>query len=107
MADQWDGLIIGAGIAAIVTVVVSNWFEKTPWGGGTPNQTAVPSYNAKGGVLLVEEPCTMDMYAAPLAQNTPITEAAYNAQPVPGGYMPAFGNGTNAPQPNNEAVLTI
>jgi hypothetical protein len=105
--DNIDGLIIGAAIAAVATVVVTNLFEKTPWGGGQPNQTAVPSYNAKSGVLLVEEPCALDMQAAPLAQNTPVTEAAYNQQPIPGGYMPAFGNGTNAPQPGNEAVLTI
>jgi hypothetical protein len=103
--DQWDGIIIGAAVAAVATVVVTNLISKTSWGGGTPNQTAVPSYNAKNGALVVEETCPLDQVAAPLAQNTPITEASYNQQPMPGGYSPAFGIYANQPNANESEAL--
>jgi hypothetical protein len=103
--DQWDGIIIGAAVAAVATVVVTSLISKTSWGGGEPNQTGVPSYNAKNGVLVVEEPCYTDLVSAPLAQNTPITEASYNQQPMPDGYSPAFGIYANQPNANESDAL--
>lgn len=104
--DQWDGIIIGAAVAAIATVVVTNLLDKTPLGGGTPNQTATPSANARAGVLYVEVPAGTSPYAAPVAQNTPITEAAYN-QEFYAAYEPAFGINANRPggQEGPEPIL--
>jgi hypothetical protein len=103
--DHWDGIIIGAAIAAVATVLATKLISSTPIGGGSPNQTAVGSANAKNNVLIIEEPARTSYDAAPVVQNTPITEAAYSSGVV-GPYAPAFGRNTNQnPSPAYDVVL--
>src|SRR5271156_3208823 len=106
--DQWEGIIIGAAIAAVVTVVATAYIQKSPIGGGQPNQPAQPSLNAtSGGVpaeLYVVDLDPTPSNAAPVAQVNPITEAAYNVQPVT--FEHAFGPGVNtAPSGEHDQPL--
>lgn len=101
MASQSDivnGIIIGAAAAAIGTIVAFKFLQSKPQGGSQPNQPNTDSYNASNMGLRVENPVTDDG-VAPLAQNFPVTEAAYNQQPV--RYEPAF----NTNNSTDEAVL--
>lgn len=102
--DTIDGIIVGAAAAAIGTVLAFKFLNRVPEGGEQPNQINVGYPAAVGGrVLDVQVPTKLDRHAAPVAQNTPITEAAYNMYPVT--FAPGFGPGTN--QPAEEAVLPI
>lgn len=90
MSDTIDGIIIGAAAAAIGTILAVKFLNHQSFGGGVPNQTVAPSQDVRGGVLYVAQPDYSDSLASPLAQNTPITEAAYNTGDI--GYEPAFHN---------------
>ena|ERR1700675_3428616 len=83
-----DGIIIGAAAAAIGTILAMKFLNHQSFGGGTPLQTAQRAPDAHGGYLWVQELPITDSLASPLAQNTPITEAAYNTGDL--GYEPAF-----------------
>jgi len=104
--DNVEGIIIGASIAAIVTVLATQWINRQPWGGAQGNQPA-QSANQNYGQnpqhpLYVVDLVPTPGNAAPVVQVNPNTEAAYN---VAGGtqYVPSFGPAMN--QPAEEAVL--
>jgi hypothetical protein len=88
MSDTIDGIIIGAAAAAIGTIVAMKFLNHQPFGGGTPLQTAQRSPDVKTGILWIQQPQFTDGLAAPLAQNTAITEAPYNTGDI--GYEAAF-----------------
>jgi hypothetical protein len=90
MSDTLDGIIIGAAAAAIGTIVAMKFLNHQSFGGGEPLQTAQASPDVRGGVLWVQDVTPTDSLASPLAQNNPITEAAYNTGDI--GYEPAFHN---------------
>src|SRR6267154_933057 len=90
MSDTIDGIIIGAAAAAIGTIIAVKFLNHQSFGGGTPNQIAAHSQDVRGGILFVQQPQFTDSLAAPLAQNTAITEAPYNTGDI--GYEPAFHN---------------
>jgi len=96
-----DVVIIGAASTVLATIVVNKFFNSTLTGGGQPEQLAQPSYTARGGVIAPYVPCRTPNNSAPLAQNTPITEAAYNQQPT--RYSPTLGPDENSS--NNVLVL--
>ena|SRR5271165_4098110 len=101
--DMIDGIIVGAAAAAIGTIVAMRFLNKQPEGGSRGNQPAIGG-NANFGrprPLYVAGGDPQDANAAPLKQNVPITEAAYNVQPV--DFEHAFGPHVN--QPAEEAVL--
>lgn len=104
--DHWDGLIIGAGIAAIVTVLVTKWFEPAPVGGSAGNQPAVPPPVQFGQdpthPLYVVDLTPTPGIAAPVAQVNPNTEAAYNVQPIV--FEHAFGPSVNQPADGAEVL---
>jgi hypothetical protein len=108
--NQWEGIIIGASVAAVATVLVTNWINKTPVGGAAGNQPAVGANQNYGQnpqhPLYVVDLDPTPTAAAPVAQVNPNTEAAYNVQGAGVGdmmYAPAFGTAAN--QPAEEAVL--
>jgi hypothetical protein len=109
--NQWEGIILGASLAAVVTVVATQWINKDNIGGGAGNQPAVPASQNYGGnpqhPLYVVDLTPTPTMAAPVAQVNPNTEAAYNVAGagVAGdmAYAPAFGTAAN--QPMEEAVL--
>lgn len=90
MAEEntMNGIIIGAAAAAIGTILAMKILNHQSFGGGTPLQTAVHAPDSRGGYLWVQELPITDSLASPLAQNTPITESAYNTGDI--GYEPAF-----------------
>jgi hypothetical protein len=101
--DMIDGIIVGAAAAAIGTIVAFKYLNPTPVGGAQPNQ---PMYagNPQAGrpnPLYVVDLVPTPGNAAPVSQVNPITEAAYNVQPVT--FEHAFGPGVN--QPAEEAVM--
>ena len=83
-----NGIIIGAAAAAIGTIIAMKFINHQSFGGGTPLQTAVRAPDVRGGALWVQQPQFTDDLAAPLAQNTAITQASYNTGDI--GYEPAF-----------------
>jgi hypothetical protein len=101
--DMIDGIVVGAAAAAIGTIVAFKFLNSTPQGGAQPNQPVYPGNPEAGrpSPLYVEDLAPTPMSAAPVAQVNPITEAAYNVQPVV--FEHAFGPGVN--QPNEAAVL--
>jgi hypothetical protein len=109
--NQWEGIIIGASVAAVATVLVTNWINKSPVGGAAGAQPAVQANQNYGQnpqhPLYVVDLDPTPAAAAPVAQVNPNTEAAYNVQGAgPAGvsaYAPAFG--TVANQPAEELVL--
>jgi hypothetical protein len=101
--DMIDGIIVGAAAAAIGTIVAFKFINAKTVGGQQPNQTAV-SGNWEAGrpkALYVIDTDPTTGVASPLAQNNPITEAAYNVQPV--AFEAGFGPGVN--QANDSAVM--
>lgn len=103
--DIVDGIVVGAAAAAIGTVLAFKYLNRTPQGGGAPEQGWQMFPAAVGGrPLRVTDPTKLvDTQQGLLAQNSPITEAAYNAYPVT--YAPGFGQHTN--RPAEEAILPI
>lgn len=98
--NSYGALVIGASIAAIVTVLVTNFFNRSNVGGGKPRQGRYRSYTARtpGGRVVIETPSRLSGTSSPVAQNTPITEASYNVQPTK--YAPTLGpeeNGVQSP----------
>jgi hypothetical protein len=92
--DAWDGIIIGAAVSAVIGVVVTQYMQKGPQGGGQGLQPAYPgqtNFNQKP--LYVVDLVPTPSGAAPVAQVNPNTEAAYNVQPVE--FVHAFGPGVN------------
>jgi hypothetical protein len=97
MAGSWnliDVVIIGAASTVLGAIVVNKYFTPTPTGAGQPAQMAQASYTARAGQISPYVPCRTPPQSAPLAQNTPITEAAYNTQPT--CYSPTLGPEENA-----------
>jgi hypothetical protein len=84
-----DVVIIGAAASVLGAIIVNKYFTNTPTGGGQPAQLAQASYTARAGQISPYVPCRTPPESAPLAQNTPITEAAYNTQPTQ--YSPTLG----------------
>ena len=93
--DAWDGIIIGAAVSAVIGVVVTQYMQKSPQGGGNGRQPAMatnPNFT-NGAPLYVVDLVPTPTNAAPVAQVNPNTEAAYNVQPVE--FVHAFGSGVN------------
>jgi len=108
--NQWEGIIIGASVAAVATVLVTQWINKSPIGGDAGNQPSVAANQNYGQnpqhPLYVVDLTPTPLTAAPVAQVNPNTEAAYNVAGAGVGdmiYAPAFGTAAN--QPQEEAVL--
>lgn len=99
--NSFASLIIGAGIAAVITVFVTNYFN--PPSGNEPKRTRYRSYTARtpGGIVRIKTPTPLSANAAPVVQNSPITEAAYNVYPTE--YSPTLGPDENSS--NNAVVL--
>jgi hypothetical protein len=101
--DMIDGIIVGAAAAAIGSIIAYQYINRSPQGGAQPNQPNVaanPNAGRPTPLYVVDlEPTPSN--AAPVAQVNPVTEAAYNQQPVV--FEAAFGPGVN--QPAEEAVL--
>ena len=76
----FDSIVIGAASAALGTVVVLRFLNFGNEGGGQPQQGDLHSYTARGNRIRPETPSRLSSNSAPLVQNTPITEAAYNLQ---------------------------
>lgn len=107
-----DGIIVGAAAAAIGTIVATQFLNSrggSPFGGArpvygsTPGQPFVAQVGRPTGPTYVQAPELLDSYAPPVAQNTPITEAAYNQYMAT--YAPAFGRDENAG--DQETILPI
>lgn len=95
--DMFDGIIVGAAAAAIGSVIAYKILNKAPVGGDTPGQAAVggiPQFGRPQPLYVVDLVPTPSN-AAPVQQTNPITEAAYNVQPV--AFESAFGNTANTP----------
>ncbi len=89
------GIIVGAASAALGTIVVLKFFNPEPDGGGQPRQADMFSYTARAGRIAPAVPYRLAADAAPLVQNTPITDAAYNTQPTE--YDTTLGPEQNVP----------
>lgn len=100
MADIFDGIVIGAAAAAIGTIVAFKFLNRQPQGGALPQQPASMSPTNK---YMVQSPMYTDGLAAPIGQNTPITEAAFNIYPVE--FAPGFGPKVN--RDSDEALLPV
>jgi hypothetical protein len=96
--DMMDGIIVGAAAAAVGTIVAFKFLNNNPQGGGQPNQ---PGYGASPNAGMPRARYVVDLDptpdgASPVAQVNPITEAAYNVQPVT--FEAGFGPGVNQAQ---------
>ena len=96
--DMFDGIVVGAAAAAIGTIVAFKFLTPKPQGGAQPLQPLYPGNPQAGrpAPLYVEDLAPTPMNAAPVAQVNPITEAAYNVQPVT--FEHAFGPSVNMPE---------
>jgi hypothetical protein len=101
--DTVDVIIIGVATTVLGAIVVNKFFNGETQGGGEPRQLRQPAYVARGGFIAPQVPPRLPRNAAPLAQNTPITEAAYNVQMTT--YEPTLGPNRNAPA--QEVTLPI
>lgn len=95
MADVFDAIIIATASTAIAAIVVAKFVNTGTEGGGQPKQSSQRSYTARAGQISPKTPKRLPTHSAPLAQNTPITEAAYNVQPT--SYAPTLGPDQNTP----------
>jgi hypothetical protein len=93
--DTIDIVIIGVATAVLGTIVTNKLLNTGNTGGGQPKQLSQQAYVARGGYIAPQTPQRLPRNAAPLAQNTPITEAAYNVQPTT--YCPTLGPQENTP----------
>src|SRR5882672_6377138 len=84
------GFVVGALAAAFGGVIAWRYIQTHPVGGGEPNQWT--SYSPTNWIT-PQTPPRADNNAAPVVQNTPITEAAYNQYPT--DHRPAFGRNAN------------
>lgn len=100
MADIFDGIVIGAAAAAIGTIVAFKFLNRQPQGGALPMQ---PMSMSPTNAYTVQSPTYTDELAAPVGQNTPITEAAFNVYPV--DFAPGFGPTVN--RDSDEALLPV
>jgi hypothetical protein len=93
--DLLDTLIIGVAVGAASTIVANMFINGSTEGGGEPRQASYNSYTARGnnGRVKIKTPPRVGVNDAPIAQNTPITEAAYNIQPTT--YSPTLGPDVN------------
>lgn len=98
--DNFEVLVItGVASTVLATIIVNKWLNPAPTQQAQPNTVTAPSPSTRGGELWVQTPMKTSMDAAPIAQNNPITEAAYNQQPFI-AYEPAFGRRTHhSPNP--------
>ena len=103
-ADFIDGVIVAVAATVIGSVIVNKFFNGQPAGGGNPRQLrGENSPTVRGGAVQIYTPDRAPAYAAPVVQNTPITEAAYNIQPTE--YEPTLGPARH--RPPQEALLPI
>ena len=104
MADFMDGVIVAVAASVIGAVVVNKFFNGAPIGGGHPRHShGVASPTTRSGAIQVWVPPRAPANASPVAQNSPITEAAYNIQPT--GYEPTLGPERH--HPAQEVLLPI
>lgn len=103
MSSVTQGIIIGAAAAAIGTIIATKFINLSPIGGGSEQEPQLHSYTARHGGIRPRTPRINPSGFAPIAQNTPITEAAYNQYPTP--YDATLGPDQN--QPSNDLVLPV
>lgn len=106
MSDRaiFSTVILGVAASVIAAIIINKYFSGT--------DTNVPFVQPAQG-LQVQYPCVTDPSAAPVAQNSPITEAAYNtgrgsrysANDDHLWNAAAFGPNANGTTSQNEAVL--
>lgn len=97
-------LVLAVAAGVISTIIVNKLVPSGPTGGGIPNQPNIPSrHTMRGGRLKVTVPARVPSNSAPIVQNTPITEAAYNTQPT--AYAVTLGPDANSS--GTEATLPI
>lgn len=103
--DVIDGIIVGAAAAAIGAIVADKFINRTPQGGGAPNQPefgASPEFGRPRVLYAVDLTSASMSHAAPVAgYTTPQVEAAFNVYPVE--FVNAFGPAVE--HPGDEAVL--
>jgi hypothetical protein len=93
--DAIDGIIIGVATAVVATVITQKYFNVSPTSEAQPTTVVTGrSATVRDGGIQVVEPSRVSKYAAPIAQNTPTTEAAYNQAPGV-SYHAAFGRHTH------------
>jgi hypothetical protein len=92
------GFVIGALAAALGGIIAWRYISRHPVGGGQPLQNWTESPT---NLITPQVPGRTDALAAPVSQNTPITEAAYNQGPL--DQFPAFGREAN--RTNQEVIL--
>ena len=80
--DTFETFAFAVAAAAVATIIASKFTGAGAWGGSQPRQGFYTRY-----------PQPLPANSAPLAQNQPITEAAYNQQWTQ--YVPAFGPNEN------------
>lgn len=98
--DLFTGLVVGAMAAAIGAVLAYKYIGVQPPGGGQPLQGT--SYSPTNWIT-PQTPPRADVDAAPVVQNTPITEAAYNQYMT--DHQPAFGRDANRAAEQDEVVM--
>jgi hypothetical protein len=98
--DVFVGLVVGAMAAAIGAVLAYKYIGLQPPGGGEPRQ--ITSYSPTNWIT-PQTPPRADVDAAPVVQNTPITEAAYNQYPF--DHQPAFGRSANVAAEQDQVVI--
>ncbi len=99
----FSAIIIGATAAALGTIAAFKFINRETIGGGQPNQSRQDSYTARAGMIAPQVPWRTGNNAAPVVQNTPITEACYNIQPT--DYQTTLGPEQNVA--NDELTLPI
>src|SRR5216684_180049 len=99
-SDMVTAIVVGAAAAAIGAVVAYRYMGTHPVGGGQPEQWASMSPT---NVITPQVPGRTATYAAPIVQNTPITEAAYNQYPT--DHQPAFGQNANVAAADENQVV--
>ncbi len=100
MSNMLQGLVVGAAAAGIGAVLAWKYIGAQPPGGGQPNQWT--SYSPTN-FITPQVPGRTDSDAAPLVQNTPITEAAYNQYMT--DHLAAFGQNANRAGQDDEVVM--
>jgi hypothetical protein len=107
MATLFQGIVIGVAVGTISTILASkltNSGSTAPPAQPDVTPNIQPSRSTlRHGKLKVTTPWRSPEDAAPVVQNTPITEASYNQYPTK--HETTLGPDQN--QPNTEAVLPI
>jgi hypothetical protein len=103
--DMFDALIVTGVIATVgSTIIINKFLNPSPTQTTQPQSVKDASPTTRSGRRHVQTPIKTSVNAAPVAQNNPITEAAYNI-PSMVPYAPAFGR--HAHQSPNPPVLPI